>query len=159
MRGVALAAAIATAWSALPAAQAQRPRATVTPVAAEVTAAPGSTVALALLVTLPDGVHVQANQPKDPLLIPTVLSVEAPAGMTVEHTTYPPPDELVQAGRPDPLLVLGPAFEIGVRLSVAADAGSGVHSVPVVLRYQACNDTVCFPPARATAAWALTVKQ
>ena len=61
MRGVALATAIAAASSALPAAQTQRPRATVTPVAAEVTAAPGSTVALALRVTLPDGVHVQAT--------------------------------------------------------------------------------------------------
>ena len=75
----------------------------------------------------------------------------------MESIAYPAPSEFTQAGRPEPLLVLGPRFDIRVRLSVAGDAGAGIRSVPVVLRYQACNDTVCFPPARATAAWVVTV--
>ena len=29
--------------------------------------------------------------------------------------------------------------------------------VPAVLRYQACNDTVCFPPTRASTEWRLTI--
>lgn len=138
-------------------AQPARPRASVQPETAEVTLAPGATVDLVLNVSMPPEVHVQSHQPKDPLLIPTVLTVEAPAGLDVESIAYPAPAEFTQAARPDPLLVLGPSFDIRVRLSVAADAAEGLRSVPVVLRYQACNDTVCFPPARATAAWSLTV--
>jgi hypothetical protein len=75
----------------------------------------------------------------------------------VESIAYPAPSEFTQAARPEPLLVLGPRFDIRVRLSAASDAAAGLRSVPVVLRYQACNDTVCFPPARATSAWAVTV--
>lgn len=138
-------------------AQATRPRATVQPAIAEVTLAPGATTDLVLSVSMPPEVHVQAHQPKDPLLIPTVLTVEAPAGVRVEAIAYPSPTEFTQATRPEPLLVLGPRFDIRVRLTVAEDAADGIRSVPVVLRYQACNETVCFPPSRATTAWSLTV--
>lgn len=145
--------------ASLAAAQATRPRATVQPASPEVTLARGASVDLILHVSMPPEVHVQAHQPKDPLLIPTVLTVEAPEGLGVESIAYPSPVEFTQTGRPDPLLVLGPRFDIRVRLSAAAEAAGGLRSVPVVLRYQACNETVCFPPARATGAWSLTVKR
>ena len=96
---------------------------------------------------------MQAHEPRDPSLIPTVLTVEAPPGITVEAVTYPPPTELTQTGRRESLAVLGPEFDIEVRLSVAATAAAGDLDVPAVLRYQACNDAVCFPPARATVEW------
>ena len=100
---------------------------------------------------------MQAHEPNDPLLIPTVLAVDAPEGVTVASVGYPSPTELRQSGRSEPLLVLGPAFDIAVTLAVAAGTPTGARGVPVVLRYQACNDEVCFPPAKATATWTLTV--
>jgi hypothetical protein len=150
--------AIAAAAS-LAAAQPVRPRASIQPADSDVTLAPSSTVELVLKVSMPPEVHVQAHQPKDPLLIPTVLTVEAPEGIGVESIAYPSPVEFTQTGRSDPLLVLGPSFDIRVRLSAAAGLEDGLRSVPVVLRYQACNETVCFPPTRATAAWNLTVRK
>ncbi len=80
----------------------------------------GETARLLLQVRLPEDVHVQAHEPRDPSLIPTVLTVEAPPGTTVEAVIYPPPTELTQAGRREPLAVLGPEFVIDVRLSLAA---------------------------------------
>jgi hypothetical protein len=158
-RWLAAAALAATLASTSPAAaQAARPRASLEPAPTEVTLAPGETVELVLAVSLPPEVHVQAHQPKDPLLIPTVLTVEAPDGLGVESIAYPSPVEFTQTARPDPLLVLGPRFEIRVRLSAASTLTAGLRSVPVVLRYQACNETVCFPPARATAAWTLRIE-
>jgi DsbC/DsbD-like thiol-disulfide interchange protein len=147
------------AWVGGADAQTTRPRAALRPATSEVTLAPGASADLVLEVSMPPEVHVQAHQPKDPLLIPTVLTVEPPNGVTVESIAYPTPAEFAQAGRADPLLVLGPTFEIRVRLAVGSDAAEGVRSIPVVLRYQACNDTVCFPPARATAAWTLKVER
>ncbi len=140
-------------------AQAGRPRAQVTPVVETASVRQGDSLRVSLKVRLPEHVHVQAHEPRDPSLIPTVLTVEAPPGITVEAITYPPPSELTQAGRRDTLAVLGPEFAIDVRLSVAATAAVGDVAVPAVLRYQACNDSVCFPPARATATWALQVQK
>ncbi len=140
-------------------AQTGRPRAEVTPVVETPSVRAGETVRLSLKVRLPEHVHVQAHEPRDPSLIPTVLTVEAPPGTTVEAITYPPPTELTQAGRRDALAVLGPEFAIDVRLTVAATAAAGDLVVPAVLRYQACNDSVCFPPARATVAWALQLRK
>jgi DsbC/DsbD-like thiol-disulfide interchange protein len=138
------------------AAQGSRPRAEVTPAVASSPARAGETVRLSLHVRLPEDVHVQAHEPRDPSLIPTVLTVEAPPGTTVEAVSYPPPAELTQTGRRESLAVLGPEFVIEVRLAVAATV-SGEVSVPAVLRYQACNAAVCFPPARATLTWQVPI--
>ena len=138
-------------------AQGARPRATLVASTPEVTLAAGTTTSVSLRVELPDGVHVQAHKPTDPMLIPTVLTIDAPPGVTVGSVRYPSPDELRQAGRAEALLVLGPVFDIAVTLTVAADTPPGMRSVPAVLRYQACNDEVCFPPARVAAAWTVTV--
>lgn len=147
------------AFAAPPVALAQpgRPRADLTPGAARVAARPGDTVELSLTVRLPEDVHVQAHEPRDASLIPTVLTVAPPPGVTVEVVTYPAPSPLRQAGRADTLDVFGPVFDIRVRLVVAAGVDAGVLDVPAVLRYQACDDRVCFAPARATAAWRLEV--
>lgn len=149
------------AFAAPPAVLAQpgRPRAEVAPAVERLRARPGDTVEASLTVRLPDDVHVQAHEPRDASLIATVLTVEAPPGVTVEAVTYPSPTELRQAGRAETLDVLGPVFEIRARLVVAAGAEAGVLAVPAVLRYQACNDRVCFAPARATAAWQLEVRR
>lgn len=152
-------AVIAVVAPQIAAAQPARPRAEVTPVVQTSPVTAGATALVSLRVRLPEDVHVQAHEPRDPSLIATVLTVEAPPGITVEAVTYPPPTELVQTGRRDPLTVLGPEFAVDVRLAVGATAPAGELAVPVVLRYQACNDRVCFPPARATATWTLAVQQ
>jgi DsbC/DsbD-like thiol-disulfide interchange protein len=145
-------AALALAMSVQATQQSPRPRAEVTPIVESV----GMTneAQVVLQVRLPSDVHVQAHEPRDPSLIPTVLTLEAPPGVAVEETTYPPPTELAQVGRAEPLAVLGPQFRIEVRLRIA-EGTTGDLVVPAVLRYQACNDAVCFPPARAAAEWRL----
>ena len=65
-------------------AQPARPRADVTPLV-EGPARPGSRVRAALKVTVPEGLHTQSNKPRDPLLIPTSLTIDAPAGVTVDE--------------------------------------------------------------------------
>jgi DsbC/DsbD-like thiol-disulfide interchange protein len=150
-------AAIVMTITALLDAQSQRPRAEVTPVVETSPVRAGSPATIALHVRLPKDIHVQSNKPRDPLLIPTVLTLEPPAGIAVESIEYPSPTDLAQPGREEPLAVYGSEFAITVRLSLAAGLRAGEVAIPGVLRYQACNDTVCFPPARATATWALNV--
>ena len=139
-------------------AQGQRPRAQLAPVKSPVEARAGAKATVSLRVQLPPDIHVQANKPKDPSLIPTVLTVDVPPGVVVEEVTYPPPSELTQADRGEKLAVLGPEFTIDVRLSVSATAPAGTVKLPARLRYQACNDKVCFPPTTGLTEWALEVR-
>ena len=54
------------------------PVATVTPFVESDGVRPGGTVRVALTVALPEGLHVQSDQPRDPSLIPTTLTIDAP---------------------------------------------------------------------------------
>jgi DsbC/DsbD-like thiol-disulfide interchange protein len=138
-------------------AQMKRPRAEVTPVVETSPVTAGAGVRLSLRVKLPADVHVQADKPRDPSLIPTILTVTPPPGVTVERVVYPPPADLAQAGRSEPLAVLGPEFTIEVSLALAADTPAGELVVPARLRYQACDASLCYPPATADTRWALQV--
>jgi thiol:disulfide interchange protein DsbD len=138
-------------------AQSRRPQLTLTPSApAEV--AVGAPIRVSLSVAMPEAYHVQANQPKDPALIPTVLDVQAPEGITVDRVVYPEPKEFKLAGSDDVLLVYGPEFTIDVELRVGQSTATGLLDVPAVLRYQACDDRVCFAPSRANTSWQLRVQ-
>ena len=117
----------------------------------------GETIRGALTVALPEGFHVQSNKPRDPDLIATELTVDAPAGVTVTEVVFPAAVDLKQVGAEKPLAVFERNFAIGVQLAVAPTVAAGAIAVPVRLRYQACNDTTCFAPTRATAQFTLNV--
>lgn len=144
--------------AAAPIAAQQRPKAEVTPVVETSPVRPGAAAQLSLKVTLPKDVHVQSDKPRDPNLIPTLLTIDAPAGVKVESIEYPKPTDLTQAGAAKPLAVFGSEFSIAVKVSVAATLAEGDLNLPAVLRYQACNASVCFPPTRTTAQWTLKVQ-
>lgn len=139
-------------------AQANRPRADVAPVIKTEQPKAGAPLALALQVRLPKDVHVQANKPRDPSLIPTVLTLTPPAGVTIDSITYPEPSELAQKDRKETLAVLGPEFTIEIKATVAATVAVGDLKIPGVFRYQACNDAVCFAPTRENTEWAVRVQ-
>lgn len=138
-------------------AQPGRPVATVTPVAEREAFPAGRSARLAVQVALPEGLHVQSNKPRDESLIPTVLTVDVPAGVTVSRTAYPAATDLTQAGQAIPLAVYGHAFAIGAELQVDSTVPPGELKIPARLRYQACDDRICFPPATARFEWTVRV--
>jgi len=111
----------------------------------------------AIRVTLPDGLHTNANQPRDPSLIPLVLTVDAPAGVIVEEIVYPEASDFAQEGVEELLAVYEQEFFIGVQLRVADDAVLGAVTVPASLRYQACDERVCYIPATVATGWTFPV--
>jgi thiol:disulfide interchange protein DsbD len=137
-------------------AQGGRPKAEITPVVAG-TATPGGKARVALKVDLPEGLHTQSDKPRDPTFIPTVLTVETPAGVTVEEIVFPPASDLKQAGLPEPLSVFGEHFAIGVEVSLANNVQAGELVLPAKLRYQACDANLCYPPATANVQWKVPV--
>ena len=117
----------------------------------------GTTVRAAIRVSLPDGLHTNANKPRDPLLIPIVLTVDPPTGVSVEEIVYPEPTDLAQQGIEELLAVYEQEFLIGVVLTTASDVPLGALVVPASLRYQACDERVCYAPTTVSSDWTLEI--
>ncbi len=154
--GLALALAAATGSAAVHA-QLRRIPVEVTPLVGSDGAPAGSTARAALRISLPDGFHVQSNRPRDPSLIPTVLSIDAPDGVTVQEVVFPPTTDLKQAGVDQPLAVFEHQFVVGVQFKIAAGVAAGPLKVPAHLRYQACDETMCYAPGTVETAWTLPI--
>ena len=100
-------------------------------------------------VVLREGFHINSNRPGSDLLKPTVLHVEAPAGIVVGKLRYPAPQELVPEFAPkERLKVYGGRFAIGVPLTAKRNAKQGKQEIRGELSFQACNDRACFAPKK-----------
>jgi cytochrome c biogenesis protein CcdA/thiol-disulfide isomerase/thioredoxin len=137
-------------------AQVRRPKADVSAVAERAVRA-GEKARLALKVSLPEGLHTQSDKPRDPTLIPTVLTINAPAGVTVDEIVFPKATDLKQAGQDVPLAVFEQIFAIGVQASLAATVPAGDLVIPAKLRYQACDANLCYAPTVADVQWTVRV--
>jgi len=138
-------------------AQARRQKAEITPMVESSSAHAGTSLRLALKVVLPEGLHTQSNMPGDPSLIPTALTIDAPAGVRIDEIVFPRATELKQAGLDQPLSVFEREFAIGVQATLASSVAVGELSIPAHLRYQACDVNLCYPPATAGLQWKIAV--
>lgn len=138
-------------------AQMQRPQANVMPIVETSGVHPGTTARVALRVSLPGNLHVQSDAPRDPLLIPTVLTIEPHASVLLSAIAYPAAIDLTQQGQAEPLAVFENTFAVGAELAIAAHAPPGPLRVPARLRYQACDDKLCYPPTTAQVEWTLQI--
>jgi DsbC/DsbD-like thiol-disulfide interchange protein len=134
-----------------------RPAATVNVVVDADGVRPGASARVALRVSLPDGVHVQSNRPRDPLLIASTVTPTLPEGVSLVETVFPPAVDFRQSGASEPLSVFDQTFVIGLKLAVAPSVAPGDVNVPIRFRYQACNDRTCFAPLREEIATVLHV--
>ena len=111
----------------------------------------GSTFQAAIVLDIPGGLHVNSNRPLGKYAVPTVVKVEPPRGIKVTPVTYP--RARVQTFRfgddaPEERLAVYEGRAIA-RFNVTVPAGyeMGVARIRVSVRFQSCNDEVCFPPA------------
>ena len=139
-------------------AQFRQPIAELTPAVAQQAIQPGQSVTIELRVELPENIHVQSDEPRDPFVIPTVLTFTLPEGVTVEEITYPESTDFLLAGWEEPLAVFEHEFTIEVRLALDADVSPGEIVVPGSFLYQACDARVCFAPATAAVEWHVDVE-
>lgn len=146
---------IFTAWAA--AGLAQPPRVAIHPVGETDAVHADTTARVGLEVALDPGYHVNSNAPLDDLLIPTVLRLDPPDGFSLEGVAFPEAILLDQVGVEEPLAVFEEEFVIGAALRVDASLAPGTYAVPGTLRYQACNDRMCFNPTNAAVRFDVTV--
>lgn len=133
---------------------------TLTPAADAVALGPqGATLDLTATATVARGWHVNAHRPTEKFLIPTVLTLTLPAGVSAAPVQYPAPKTQRFAFAGDlELLVYEGAVPLTTTLTIPADFAADALVVEAVLRYQACDNTTCLPPASAVAELRLPVR-
>jgi len=97
------------------------------------------------------GWHIHAHKPNETYLVATAATVTIPEGVVADEITYPRPDRqtFTFAGNKE-LLVYEGKIGITTALHVPATFLGSRAEIGVRLRYQACNDTTCLPPASET---------
>ena len=109
----------------------------------------GKTFAIAVVVEIARGFHMNSHKPTDPYLIATTLTPQVPAGFDLVDTIYPDGRDEKFAFSPDkPLNVYTGKVTLRLKVAAHADAPLGATTIPLTLRYQACNDTTCLQPVR-----------
>jgi len=104
---------------------------------------------IAVVVDIASGYHMNSHKPLDSYLIPTTLTSQLPSGITLSDTIYPPGKNEKFPFSPDkPLNVYTGSVTLRLKLNAAASAALGATSVPIILRYQACNNSACLPPVK-----------
>ena len=106
----------------------------------------GRTVRANVVMEIPHGLHVQSNKPLDKFLIATKLDVETPAGITAGAISYPRAVLRSLKFSKNKVAVYEGRTSIRFPLTVQANYAGGGTEIRGKLRFQACNDEVCFPP-------------
>ncbi len=103
----------------------------------------------AVVVDIARGFHMNSHKPTDEYLIPTTLTAQLPAGFELNDTIYPNGRlEKFSFSPNKPLDVYTGSVTLKLRLTADAKAPLGMATIPVTLRYQACNDAACLPPVK-----------
>lgn len=109
----------------------------------------GQDFQVAVVVHIADGYHMNSHHPSESYLIPTTLTAQPPAGITLTDTVYPDGHDQKFSFSPDkPLNVYDTAVTLRVRVAADKTLALGPLTLPLTLRFQACNNTACLPPVK-----------
>ncbi|MGH7213769.1 MAG: cytochrome c biogenesis protein CcdA, partial [Tepidisphaeraceae bacterium] len=109
---------------------------------------PGQQAVVAVVVEVPDGFHAQSSEPLEKFLIPYTVTLEGTENAEVFAPQYPPAqiEEYAGLGK---MSVYNGRIVTYVPVQVKAGAGPGSVSLAGWVRYQICDDQMCFPPRKA----------
>lgn len=118
----------------------------------------GKEFQIAVVLRIRDGFHINARKPTLDYLIPTDLKVELPTGYKSTEVTYPEGTlKSFAFSQSEKLNVYTGMIIVRFKVTPPADAALGAAHIPMKLRYQACNDSVCLPPVRQDVDTAFTI--
>ena len=106
----------------------------------------GRSAQATVVMDIPSGFHVHSNRPLEKFLIATQLQVEAPKGVKVGAVVYPRALLRNLKFSKSKVAVFEGRTPMRFNVTVPASFGSDSVELKARLRYQSCNDEVCFPP-------------
>lgn len=110
----------------------------------------GSSFQAAIVMEIPRGMHVNSNKPLGKYAVPTVVKVDSPRGLRVTPVSYPRGSVRsfsFGGSAAERLAVYEDRAIFRFTVNVAPNAEQQVARIRVSVRFQSCNDEVCFPPA------------
>ena len=118
----------------------------------------GRTVQGTVVMDVPSGYHVNSNRPLEKFLIPTQLQIEAPKGIRVGTTVYPRPLLRSLKFSKSKVSVFEGRTTIRFNITVPRSFTGNSAELKARLRFQSCNDEVCFPPQTREVSMSLNVE-
>lgn len=106
----------------------------------------GRSAAASVVMDIPSGFHVHSNRPLEKFLIATQLDIEAPQGVQVGRVIYPRPILRSLKFSKNRVAVFEGRATMRFNVTVPASFGSDTAQLKGRLRYQSCNEELCFPP-------------
>src|SRR4026207_291377 len=106
----------------------------------------GSSARAVVTMDIPGGFHVHSNKPLEKFLIATQLDIEAPQGVKVSRVVYPRALLRSLKFSKNRLAVFEGRATMRFNVTIPASFGSDSAQLKGRLRYQSCNDELCFPP-------------
>jgi Disulphide bond corrector protein DsbC len=106
------------------------------------------TVDVALMLNIASGYHINSHTPSQTYLIPTNITLADTSGFKPAGSNYPDGQMLKFAFTQDKLSVYSGSATIWLRFQAQSDAPLGEITLPLVVKFQACNATACLPPAK-----------
>lgn len=118
----------------------------------------GSSDEAIVRVTIDPGYHVNANPPTYPYLIATTLEIAPAEGVSANSVAYPSAVSRQFPFAEKALAVYEGEAVIKPTLTAAKSASKGERSISAILRIQACDDQVCYPPGTIDLQIPVTIK-
>jgi DsbC/DsbD-like thiol-disulfide interchange protein len=123
----------------------------------EPSAKPGATLSLHVDVVPNPGIHVYA--PGAAGYQPIALTLQAVDGVTPGKLAYPKAEALSIPETGEKVPVYNKPFRLAQPITIAKTVKAGSKlTVTGTVRYQACDDQVCFIPAELPVSWTIDVK-
>jgi len=133
------------------------PSVTLAPVG-KVQLKPGGSVSVQLDFRVGSEFHINSNQPKSELLIPTVLKLSAGAPVRIAGLNYPAGQEVAFPFAPgEKLSVYSGDFSVTAVVKAPTTVKPGEFPVSGELRFQACDRSACYPPRSIPVNFTVTV--
>ena len=106
----------------------------------------GRSAQAVVVMDIPSGFHVHSNRPLERFLIATQLQIEAPNGVRVGSVIYPRPILRSLKFSKNRVAVFEGRTMMRFNVTVPSSFGSDSAQLKARLRYQSCNDELCFAP-------------
>ena len=109
--------------------------------------APGKPANLTVELTIASPYHINSDRPLEDFLIPTTLEFEPHSRVTFGKPVFPAAPEIKLPFSETPMSVYEGIVRISVEILPAADLAAETVSIKGRVRYQACDNFACLPPA------------
>jgi hypothetical protein len=106
----------------------------------------GQTVRGTVTMDIPSGYHTHSNRPLEKFLIATILQFETPAGVRVGPVSYPRPLLRTFKFSKSKVSVFEGRATMRFNVTIPPNYNGNSAEVKGRLRFQSCNDELCFRP-------------